>query len=133
MQEEKWKFGRFEEPQGTMNYYREKQRLSWQFFIRVSMMWMTPCVNCQARFDGLLHTETRRFFEENPQLPQKMFNYLCGLCKGRAYKIVKNGTLILGNKEYVPALEFARKWITIKETMTKVTKEDYIQMRHRNT
>lgn len=123
VQKERWKFGRYEEPPKHMNYYKEKQRLTWQFFIRVSMSWMTPCAKCQAMIDDKLQKDTRYFLHENIEIPQTLFNYLCRQCKEQAYKIVQNGTLILGNNEYSPALELSRNWVSIENTMTKISKE----------
>jgi len=132
MQKEKWKFGRYEDPetlgrvgQRQFCHYREKQRLSWQFYIRTSRSWLTPCPRCQQELDEILKEEPRQFIDENPRLAEDRFYQLCAHCKDQAYKMVQGGELIIGNIAYEPRLELSRKWIAIKDTMVEITKKDY--------
>lgn len=118
-------------------YYKKKQRLTWQFYLRIVKKWFTPCDKCQENFDNywkpnILFAKTREVIKDI------LRKWTCSQCYDKIRKLIKDGEVILGNKDYEPPVELQRRWIDVMErnkngvldlVSENVTKKEYYKVK----
>jgi len=111
-------------------YYKTKQCLTWRFYIRIIKEWFTPCKKCQDALEELwykvsLSKIVNNDLDETPIVSQA-YHYLCQQCKEAMELLKKHAReIILGNKEYEPALELSRTWLDDDNQQEKVSETEY--------
>lgn len=126
-------------------YYRKKQRLTWQFFLRFAKKWFTPCNECQEMLDKAYHKYAWRAMIPKPigalAIPDMVdcgLRGLCEPCRKKLFRTIKDVDLIFGNKDYEPLVELQRRWVDVEEKnkngvweaiIETVTKEEYYKVK----
>lgn len=142
---ERWKYSDYEEEDGTPVYYKRKQRMTWQFYLRFASTWFEPCKDCQKIIDkGWDEFGWRAMIPQeigHLAIPNMVGHALLGLCKQcrrNLFKKIENTNLIFGNKDYNPLIELQRRWIDVEEknkngvyesVMETVTKKEYYRVK----
>jgi hypothetical protein len=119
-------------------YFKIKQVLTWQLYIRPIKLWFEPCPKCQALIDeeysdciknnllpnsSLFSAVSRRDFTT---LPMLLVTIICKDCKKYLLKKMLDASeVILGNKDYEPMFELSRRWFNDEDSRIQISKEDY--------
>jgi len=106
-------------------YFKIKQKFTWQFYFRIIKTWFTPCNKCQEMIEkqwdvGIFLDGT--WYDE--------FIYwvsvrLCKKCIEDIYELNRRAEVILGNREYEPPVELSRRWLDDEDSRIQISKEDY--------
>jgi len=113
-----------------MQYFRIKQELIWQFYIRPIKLWFQPCDKCQGIIDKEYESMILGgFMGDMIRFPLMVFSTrLCRTCKKYIWKrAFESFEVILGNKEYEPPMELSRKWLDDEDSRIRISEEDYKQ------
>jgi len=150
---ERWLYSDYEDCETQKPvYYRKKQLLTWQFYLRFIKEWFTPCSKCQEKLEKEWFGNDENDIIKNWQawiLFAKQileedyivvaFRCICDRCIMRIKKKFKNSKIIIiGNKEYEPPFELQRHWVDVEEknkngvyetVMENVTKKEYYKVK----
>jgi len=140
---ERWKYSDYvDEETEKPVYYRLKQRLTWQFYIRIIKKWFTPCDKCQENMDlfwncgVVLNTG---WYEITAYINKLIkTRTLCINCQKAMQRIMVKSEVILGNKDYDPPIELQRRWVDVMKKNENgvldlisviVTKKEYYKVK----
>ena len=113
-------------------YYKVKQQLLWEFYIRFLKEHFTPCGNCQNK----INSEFERLFkparnkdidikDSGTRFVELRWYHLCKRCKRQINEKFGIAEVIFGNKDYEPLLELQRKWTTLDDTYARISDKEY--------
>lgn len=115
----------FYREEGTKNLItcRILQELTWRFYFRVIKKWFIPCKECQERLDNIV-----KIYMDRSSIGEAI-GRLCAECTDAINNLYVDAEIILGNKDYEPAVELSRTWLENDDEIHDVTKEEYEENR----
>ena len=130
---ERFKFESFEiynEKKGLeeQQYFKVKQELTWQLYVRPVKLWFQPCLKCQKLIDNeYCECIKNNLLGDLTTLPMLLVvSRFCKECKKYLQeKMLETWEVILGNKDYEPTFELSRRWLDDEDSMIRISKEDY--------
>jgi hypothetical protein len=125
---ERWKFDSFyDEEEKRWVFYKIREHLVWRVFIRPALKHIYPCPKCQEILNEAYEKEPLDFILHTPL--EILQYYKCEVLE-EIRELLRNSTLILGNKDYEPPIELSRSWEDIDGTFVELTENEYRAQKH---
>lgn len=107
-----------------VTYYKQNERLTWSFYLRIIKTWFTPCEKCQNVIDALWNNGYFLNAEWYNKFIYRATQRMCEECGKKVENINKTAEVILGNDDYEPPIELSRKWLKIGNKI-EITSDEY--------